>query len=428
MTSAIALEVMTDINQSRQPELVPESVEETFSSEASLGANLAFATSENTTDENLEREVEYEQNLLKTFRQRLRLLSSLTAAILPLYALLHAVLSPSTRQEVASGHLALLSLCLVVRSIAPRLPTLYLARLAALVNYALFSLGTALIAAQLVYDPTQTQLLFTTQFVAYSSFSQIVLSTLILPLTVWESALVTALVFVAMSWSSFIFDWPAIFSGVQLLSVSYFFVLTTTSLLVFYLTHLNGVQRRRFFEATRELEQSAARLETLTTLDTVTGGWNRRHLERVLHNEMARAARFAHAFTLLAFDLDNFKAVNDTHGHGVGDEVLRVIDRSARQAMRETDTVARFGGDEFAIVLPETSQDSALTLAQRLQQRVQQELEPLSATYPQIANVTISIGLFTCRERSIYTPAELLQRTDAKLYQAKSEGKNRIAI
>ena len=143
---------------------------------------------------------------------------------------------------------------------------------------------------------------------------------------------------------------------------------------------------------------------------------------------MARSARFAHIFTLLAFDLDNFKAVNDTHGHGVGDEVLRAVERAARHAMRESDTVARFGGDEFAVVLPETDAAHALPFAQRLQHCVQRELEPMSAAYSQVAHVTISIGLFTCRERCTYTPAELLERADAKLYEAKGDGKNRIAI
>ena len=421
MNASITLDETRDTNYFSASESTDEPQPETQDATAQVAA-----ANEETANEVETREAEYEQNLLEIFRYRLRLLASLVATILPLFALLHALMSPSTRQEVAIGHFALLSLCLMVRGIAPRLPTLSSVRIVALVSYALFSLGTALIAAQLTN--VQAQAPFTNQFVAYSSFNHIVLSSLILPLAVWEGALIAAIALTAMAWSSFTLDWAEIISGAQPLSASHFFVLATTSLIVFYLTHLNSVQRRQVFEATYKLQQSAAHLETLTTLDTVTGGWNRRHLERVLHHEMARSARFAHAFTLLAFDLDNFKAVNDRHGHGVGDEVLRAVERAARDAVRETDTVARFGGDEFAIVLPETSAASALPFAQRLQQYVQRELEPMSADYPQIARVTISIGLFTCGERCIYTPAQLLERADAKLYQAKSEGKNRIAI
>ena len=372
------------------------------------------------------REAAYEADLLQRFRRRLRLLANLVATLLPLYALLHAFLSPTTRQSVAIGHLLLLLLCLLVRIIAPRLPTLHATRSVALASYALFSLGTAVIAAQLTHAQAQTP--FPNQFVAYSSFSHIILSSLILPLAVWESALIAGIAISAMAWSSFALDWAEIVNGAQPLSASHFFILLTTSLIVFYLTYLNSMQRRQVFDATYQLQQNTQHLETLTTLDTVTGGWNRRHLERVLHTEMARSARFGHVFTLLAFDLDNFKAVNDTHGHDVGDEVLRAIERAARIALRETDTVARFGGDEFAIVLPETGIADALPFARRLQQTVKSELAPLSVAHPQIAHVTLSIGVFSCRERCIYTPRELLERADAKLYQAKSEGKNRIAI
>ncbi len=424
MTASLALDEMSDFENSIHSESHSES-DGALTQPASGGFPLALVKAV-ANAENLAREATYQANLLNIFRERLRLLASLIASILPLYGFLHAMLSPETRQEVAIGHFALLCLCLVVRGVAPHLPTLPMARAVVLASYTVFALGTALIAAQLTHAEAQAP--FTNQFVAYSSFNHIVLSSLLLPLAVWEGALIAGLALTAMAWSSFTLDWVEIVSGAQPLSASHFFVLATTSLIVFYLTHLNSVQRRQVFDATYKLQQSATRLETLTTLDTVTGGWNRRHLERVLSTEMARAARFGHAFTLLVFDLDNFKIVNDTHGHGVGDEVLRTIERAARAAVRETDTVARFGGDEFAIVLPETGAESAHQFAQRLQQNVQRMLEPMSQIYPQTTGVTISVGLFTCRARRIHSPEELLKRADAKLYQAKREGKNRIAF
>lgn len=424
MAASLALDEMSDFDDAPYSEFHSDSA---ATPSQSASGELPRATARPSLDEmDLSAEATYQANLLNIFRERLRLLAGLIASILPLYGFLHAVLSPATRMEVAAGHFALLCLCLVVRGIAPHLPTLHAARMVVLVSYALFALGTALIAAQLTHAEAQSP--FTNQFVAYSSFNHIVLSSLLLPLLVWEGALIAGIALTAMAWSTFSLDWAEIASGAQPVSASHFFALGTTCLIVFYLTHLSSVQRRQIFAANYQLQQSAAHLETLTTLDTVTGGWNRRHLERVLSTEMARSARFGHAFTLLVFDLDHFKIVNDTHGHGVGDEVLRAVERAARAAIRDTDTVARFGGDEFAVVLPETSSQSAHDFAQRLQQNVQHILEPMSQIYPKITEVTVSVGLFTCRARHIYSPDELLKRADAKLYQAKREGRNRIAF
>ena len=212
MSASIALDKMSEINDSARSASAPAAAAKPETQIVTTQVAAAHAAAA--------REAEYEQDLLQLFRKRLHLLASLIATILPFYAVLHAMMSPSTRQEVAIGHLALLSLCLIVRGIAPRLPTLSAVRVVALVGYALFSLGTALIAAQLTN--AQAQAPFTNQFVAYSSFSHIVLSSLILPLAVWESALIAGIALTAMAWSSFTLDWAEIIGGAQPLSASHF--------------------------------------------------------------------------------------------------------------------------------------------------------------------------------------------------------------
>lgn len=160
-----------------------------------------------------------------------------------------------------------------------------------------------------------------------------------------------------------------------------------------------------------------ARLEQEALTDKLTGLPNRRALERTLAREMERARRYRHPFAVLLIDLDGFKGVNDTYGHLAGDRVLRQMAQVFRETLRTTDFVARYGGDEFAVVLPEIDARGASRAAEKLRQAV--EAQTWLGLPPQV-RLSISVGLAEY-PRDGQTPVTLLQVADARLYEAKSQ-------
>lgn len=154
--------------------------------------------------------------------------------------------------------------------------------------------------------------------------------------------------------------------------------------------------------------------------DALTSLSNRRKFEEQLQTEIARTQRYAHPFCLIMLDIDHFKAVNDTYGHSAGDEALRCIARILQENARSNDTVARIGGEEFALLLPETEIEKGRQVAERLRMAVSQN------TIPTVGRVTISLGLSefplcACSATALY------EATDAALYEAKKAGRNRVA-
>ncbi|MCC7120151.1 MAG: GGDEF domain-containing protein [Gammaproteobacteria bacterium] len=157
-------------------------------------------------------------------------------------------------------------------------------------------------------------------------------------------------------------------------------------------------------------------------LDPLTGLYNRRWLDEVLGREYRRSTRDGKPLSFLMIDLDLFKRVNDTHGHLVGDEVLRILASRLRNAMSARGIVARFGGEEFAALLPDTALDDALTVAEQF--RVNLGENPIATSLGPIP-ATVSIG---AAERSeCHSPRGLMQRADAALYRAKKLGRNCVA-
>jgi diguanylate cyclase (GGDEF)-like protein len=156
----------------------------------------------------------------------------------------------------------------------------------------------------------------------------------------------------------------------------------------------------------------------LATVDDLTLCLNRRYLFELGERELKRHRRLKHSLSALMFDLDHFKGVNDSYGHAVGDEVLRVLAERASLQTREIDILGRYGGEEFALLLPETRLHEALEIAERLRLSA---LEPINARGLEL-RVSISVGVAEARED--VSLSHLLQRADAALYQAKRNGRN----
>jgi two-component system cell cycle response regulator len=162
--------------------------------------------------------------------------------------------------------------------------------------------------------------------------------------------------------------------------------------------------------------------------DILTGWHNRRYLERRLPEELARAQRYEQPLSALLLDVDHFKDINDTHGHHVGDRVLREIAQRVKGALRATDVTVRYGGEEFAVLLPQTSLDDAAELAERIREAV--GCAPCVAGDPLVA-VTLSIGAAECRPQAgsgALRPLgeALLKAADQALYRAKTGGRNQV--
>ena len=183
-----------------------------------------------------------------------------------------------------------------------------------------------------------------------------------------------------------------------------------------------AIRRAQMIESTRA---DKARLEVLALTDPLTQTHNRRALMERLTAELERARRYALQLSMLMIDLDHFKAVNDSYGHVVGDEVLRGVSRILQREARAVDVVARFGGEEFVVVLPETGEEGAMSLAERIRSRVA-ETPPLSGGEYGWLRVTVSIGVATVPSPRVNSPEDLIALADEALYRAKAQGRNRV--
>ena len=164
-------------------------------------------------------------------------------------------------------------------------------------------------------------------------------------------------------------------------------------------------------------------LRHLATVDGLTGLFNRRHFLELCERELQRARRYRLDVALLMLDADLFKTINDTYGHDVGDEVLQVIARLCQHQMRDADIVGRLGGEEFAILLPQTGLPDALGVAERLRKVIAQTTLPLFDG--RMLRFTVSIGVGAGAAQTI-TLQELLKIADRALYTAKRRGRNQV--
>ncbi len=190
------------------------------------------------------------------------------------------------------------------------------------------------------------------------------------------------------------------------------------------LREANETLEARVAERTRALEEANAKLERLATVDPLTAVWNRRHFLELAAVELSRARRHERRLSVFLLDLDHFKAVNDGHGHAAGDEVLRTAVARARSALRTSDQIARFGGEEFVVLLPETDIEGARIVAERVRAAIADG--PVDADGHGLS-VTASLGVaeWNAGEPSI---EHTLRRADAALYEAKQSGRDRVCL
>jgi two-component system, cell cycle response regulator len=167
-------------------------------------------------------------------------------------------------------------------------------------------------------------------------------------------------------------------------------------------------------------KKTEEKLNILATTDELTGLWNRRYFMRILRHEMERGKRYNNVFSVLMLDIDHFKKVNDEHGHAAGDKALEHLAQVIKKHMRQVDVPCRFGGEEFAIIIPHTNLEGSYQIAERLRRFVQDN--PINYQNKDIF-FTISIGLAQY-EQTIADEDELLKSADDALYQAKRNGRN----
>ncbi|MBI1205723.1 MAG: PleD family two-component system response regulator [Azospirillum sp.] len=181
------------------------------------------------------------------------------------------------------------------------------------------------------------------------------------------------------------------------------------------------IRRKRFQDRLRaNYEQSLS----LALTDPLTGMFNRRYVGAHLPRLLERAADSNKPVSILYFDIDHFKKINDTYGHAIGDEVLREVAARASRNLRNFDLVARYGGEEFVVIMPDTDRESALTVAERLRRRISGSLIKVSAAVGAVP-VSVSIGVaLGCRQGD--NAGDLLDRADKAMLAAKRAGRNRV--
>lgn len=168
--------------------------------------------------------------------------------------------------------------------------------------------------------------------------------------------------------------------------------------------------------------QAVRRLEEMATTDGLTGCLNKRAFMEEFEAKLAAAERFGRRLSLLVTDIDHFKGVNDTHGHAMGDVVLKSLGALLQQTKRQTDLVARFGGEEFCVLCEETDTDGAILLAERVREELERQVYP---TEKGNLHVTTSIGVATF-PRHAQSSRALFEAADQALYEAKHAGRNRV--
>ncbi len=189
--------------------------------------------------------------------------------------------------------------------------------------------------------------------------------------------------------------------------------------------YLNLIVRKVLYK--RTLEKRAAEreyYERISRIDGLTGLYNRGYFYNLMDSEISRAARYKHNFSLLMIDIDDFKRINDTYGHQVGDEVLKELASLLNSFIRKNDAVARYGGEEFAIILPQTAKEDGHLFGNRVVNGIaSSKVKEIS----QDDRLTVSAGLAGYPDDA-HTQKDLIKKADDALYHAKRMGKNTLCV
>jgi len=185
----------------------------------------------------------------------------------------------------------------------------------------------------------------------------------------------------------------------------------------------NLLLQRELIDSNRKLLQQQQELQEMARVDSLTALCNRREFERLVQQELRRARRSGEPLALVLLDLDRFKQINDRYGHPVGDSVLVHTAAQLRDGVRATDVVARMGGEEFALLLPATSLESAMALAGKLRLQLEQAEVPV---IDGVLRCTASFGVVSSADDRLEDFSRLYAAADAAMYQAKDAGRNRV--
>ncbi len=179
----------------------------------------------------------------------------------------------------------------------------------------------------------------------------------------------------------------------------------------------------KLLKQTEALKEAQTKLKEQANRDPLTHLYNRRYFSGISHKILAITKRTKEPLSLMMIDIDKFKRINDTYGHAIGDEVIKSLAKVLESKIRESDIVARFGGEEFVIILPNTDIDSTMIFAQNLREEIERTV--LDTAVDKIS-FTVSIGLDTYNFEEDENIGDLLNRADKALYTAKAQGRNRV--
>ncbi len=194
------------------------------------------------------------------------------------------------------------------------------------------------------------------------------------------------------------------------------------------IANLSGIRRQQYLLNTlarqnQELDSLNKEFREMAIRDGLTGLFNHRYAKERLDEEFDRSLRFGRELTVLFMDLDHFKFFNDTHGHQAGDEILQILAGLMMKNVRESDTLARWGGEEFIVIAPETSEEEGGVLAEKIRKAVAEHAFPHADKQP-LGMVSLSIGM-SSRSEQTENAEKLLRFADDAVYAAKDSGRNR---
>ncbi|GAB4542089.1 MAG: diguanylate cyclase [Thermodesulfovibrionia bacterium] len=173
----------------------------------------------------------------------------------------------------------------------------------------------------------------------------------------------------------------------------------------------------------KQLEELTKRLELMAITDHLTGIYNRRHFEKIIETEFAKVLRYNLSLSCLMIDIDHFKGINDRYGHDAGDYVLKKVSELVSLSLREVDVLARWGGEEFIVLLPNTTKDDAKRVADRILKTISDYKFNI---LPMDERVTVSIGVASVEDERVDKWERLIKVADDALYKAKTMGRNRV--